>query len=98
MSNDLYEYRYNLKYRLSQQSKGLALGRDKTKKTTKKSFSERQNQTNALEQTIRQSAASDYDIRLDWSSGLEIIALVLSSFTLVTQILYLFSTYRNRIG
>lgn len=78
MANDLYEYRYNFKYRLNQQK--------------------RQNLTNGLEQTIRQSAASDYDIRLDWSSGLEIIALVLSSFTLVTQILYLFSTYRNRIG
>lgn len=41
---------------------------------------------------------SDYDIRLDWSAGLEIISLILISFTLVTQILYLFSTYRNRIG
>lgn len=61
-------------------------------------FSEQQNRTNGFEQSIRQAAASDYDIRLDWSAGLEIIALVLTSFTLVSQILYLFSTYRNRIG
>ena len=61
-------------------------------------FSDRRNATNSFEQTIRQSAASDYDIRLDWSAGLEIISLILSSLTLVTQILYLFSTYRNRIG
>jgi len=59
---------------------------------------QRQNRTNGFEQSIRQAAASDYDIRLDWSAGLEIIALVLTSFTLVSQILYLFSTYRNRIG
>lgn len=61
-------------------------------------FSDRRNATNGLEQSIRQTAASDYDIRLDWSAGFEIIALVLASLTLVTQILYLFSTYRNRIG
>jgi hypothetical protein len=59
---------------------------------------ENKNSSNSLEQNIRQIAASDYDIRLDWSAGLEIISLILSSFTLVTQILYLFSTYRNRIG
>ncbi|UJR23473.1 hypothetical protein I4U23_026473 [Adineta vaga] len=56
------------------------------------------NLTDGFEQNIRQTVASDYDIRLDWSAGLEIISLILSSFTLVTQILYLFSTYRNRIG
>jgi hypothetical protein len=78
MANDLFEYRYNLKYRLIEQK--------------------RRNSTDILKQTIRQTAASDYDIRLDWSAGLEIISLILSSFTLVTQILYLFSTYRNRIG
>ncbi|CAF0823098.1 unnamed protein product [Adineta steineri] len=78
MSYELFQYRYNLNYRL----------------TTLKN----QNLTNSLEQNIRQTASSDYDIRLDWSAGLEIISLILSSFTLVTQILYLFSTYRNRIG
>jgi len=61
-------------------------------------FLERRNLTQSLEQNIRQTATSDYDIRLDWSAGLEIISLILLSFTLVTQILYLFSTYRNRIG
>ncbi|CAF0789700.1 unnamed protein product [Adineta ricciae] len=78
MSYDLFEYRYNLNYRLAERKQ--------------------RNLTNGLEQTIRQTVASDYDIRLDWSAGLEIISLVLSSFTLVTQILYVFSTYRNRIG
>ncbi|CAF2415216.1 unnamed protein product [Rotaria sp. Silwood2] len=78
MSYDLFEYRYNLNYRLMKQK--------------------RQNLTNDFEQNIRQIAAIDYDIRLDWSAGLEIISLILSSFTLVSQILYLFSTYRNRIG
>ncbi|CAF4617538.1 unnamed protein product [Rotaria sp. Silwood1] len=78
MSHDLFEYRYNLNYRLIGQK--------------------HQNLTNDFEQSIRQIAASDYDIRLDWSAGLEIISLILSSFTLVSQILYLFSTYRNRIG
>ncbi|CAF0969851.1 unnamed protein product [Rotaria sordida] len=78
MSYDLFEYRYNLNYRLMQQK--------------------HRNLTTDFEQNIRQIAASDYDIRLDWSAGLEIISLILSSFTLVSQILYLFSTYRNRIG
>ncbi|CAF4276801.1 unnamed protein product [Rotaria socialis] len=61
-------------------------------------IADHRNSTNDFEQNIRQIAASDYDIRLDWSAGLEIISLILSSFTLVSQILYLFSTYRNRIG
>ncbi|CAM4885328.1 unnamed protein product [Rotaria socialis] len=78
MPFDLFEYRYNLNYRLIEKN--------------------HRNSTNDFEQNIRQIAASDYDIRLDWSAGLEIISLILSSFTLVSQILYLFSTYRNRIG
>ncbi|CAF3736944.1 unnamed protein product [Rotaria magnacalcarata] len=47
---------------------------------------------------ILKEAAEDYEIRLDWSSVLEIIALILSSFTIVTQAIYLFFTHRNRIG
>ncbi|CAF1124820.1 unnamed protein product [Rotaria sordida] len=52
----------------------------------------------SLEANVTNEVNSNYNIRLDWSSALEIIALVLSSFTLVTQIVYLISTYRNRIG
>ncbi len=48
--------------------------------------------------TIKANAQSEYDIRLYWAAVLEIIALFLSSFTLFIQILYLISTYRNRIG
>ncbi|CAF3336200.1 unnamed protein product [Rotaria socialis] len=49
-------------------------------------------------QNILTTAAKDYEIRLDWSGVLEIIALILSSFTIVTQAIYLFFTHRNRIG
>jgi hypothetical protein len=47
---------------------------------------------------ITQAAKQEYITRLDWAGGLEIIALILSSFTLVTKIIYLFSIHRNRIG
>jgi hypothetical protein len=99
MSYELFEYRYHLNYRLNEQSMFTNLLLQK--KVTLTEFFvclENKNSSNSLEQNIRQIAASDYDIRLDWSAGLEIISLILSSFTLVTQILYLFSTYRNRIG
>jgi hypothetical protein len=43
-------------------------------------------------------AGKEYDIRVNWAAGLEIAALILSSFTLITQVIYLISTYRNRIG
>ncbi|CAF2721986.1 unnamed protein product [Rotaria sp. Silwood2] len=51
-----------------------------------------------LKNNVTKEVDNNYDIRLDWSSALEIVALILSSFTLVTQIIYLISTYRNRIG
>lgn len=44
------------------------------------------------------NAADEYDIRLDWAGGLEICALILSSFTLVIQIIYAISIHRNRTG
>lgn len=55
-------------------------------------------QDQSLEELIKKKAAKTYEIRLDWSSVLEIIALVLAGFTIVTQISYLFFTRRNRIG
>jgi hypothetical protein len=47
---------------------------------------------------IIKQAGEDYDIRLDWAGGLEILALILSSFTLFAQIVYLLFAYRNRMG
>jgi len=47
---------------------------------------------------ITETAKREYVTRLDWAGGLEIIALILSSFTLITQIIYLLSVHRNRIG
>ncbi|CAF3336276.1 unnamed protein product [Rotaria sp. Silwood1] len=76
MSDDIYQYRYNLDF--------LSSCDPSTK--------------DALKNNITTEVDKYYDIRLDWSGALEIIALILSSFTLVTQIIYLISTYRNRIG
>ncbi|CAF0809041.1 unnamed protein product [Rotaria sp. Silwood1] len=76
MSDDIYQYRYNLDFRSSYDP------------STK----------DVLKNNITTEVDKYYDIRLDWSGALEIIALILSSFTLVTQIIYLISTYRNRIG
>jgi hypothetical protein len=53
---------------------------------------------NNIRMNITETAKREYITRLDWAGGLEIIALILSSFTLVTQIIYLFSVHRNRIG
>jgi len=53
---------------------------------------------NNIRMNITETAKREYVTRLDWAGGLEIIALILSSFTLVTQIIYLFSVHRNRIG
>ncbi|CAF3699520.1 unnamed protein product [Adineta steineri] len=47
---------------------------------------------------ITQEINRHYIIRHDWATGLEIIALILSSFTLLTQIIYIFSIHRNQIG
>lgn len=51
-----------------------------------------------LKNNIINEAHRNYDIRLDRGGILEIVALILSSFTLVTQILYLLFIYRNRTG
>lgn len=99
MSYDLFEYKFNFEFALAQKGSRKSVSqREYPSRTFFFAFSERLNQSRNFERTVRQSAATDFDIRLDWSAGLEIISLVLTSFTLVTQILYLFSTYRNRIG
>ena len=59
-----------------------------------------------LDHTVRENfrkniiatGRSNYDVRLDWAGGLEVAALILSSFTLAVQIIYIISTHRNRIG
>ncbi len=51
-----------------------------------------------IKQNVLDNAYKDYDTRVDWAGGLEIIALILSCFTLITQIIYLLFIYRNRIG
>ena len=96
MSTDLFEYRYNLIYRLTEQSMFKILNLNYMILNSYRLA--RRNLTNDLEENIRQVAVSDYDIRLDWSAGLEIITFILTTFTIVSQILYLFSTYKNRIG
>ncbi|UJR25431.1 hypothetical protein I4U23_006778 [Adineta vaga] len=58
----------------------------------------KQEDKNNLRFNVTQQAKNDYHTRLDWAAGLEIIALFLTSFTLITQILYLISIYRNRNG
>ena len=52
----------------------------------------------SLRKTILENIANNYEIRFDWAGALEIIALVLSSFTLLIQVLYLLSTRRNHTG
>ncbi|CAF1099987.1 unnamed protein product, partial [Didymodactylos carnosus] len=38
-----------------------------------------------LERLIRSTATNDYDVRLNWSSGLEIVSLIMTTFSLITQ-------------
>lgn len=47
---------------------------------------------------IKNKAAEEYDVRLDWAGGLEVCALILSAFTLAVQNIYLISIHRNRTG
>lgn len=56
------------------------------------------NSSDSLRTVIVKNVDKNYDIRLDWAGGLEIIALILSGFTLLTQVLYLISTRRNHTG
>ncbi|CAF0761952.1 unnamed protein product [Didymodactylos carnosus] len=50
------------------------------------------------EQAIRDMATRNYNVRLDWSAGLEIASLIMTSFSLITQLLYLFRTWRSQAG
>jgi hypothetical protein len=54
--------------------------------------------TDGFKTNITEQAKKDYDIRLDWAGVFEIIALILSSVTIVSQIVYLIYIHRNRLG
>ena len=56
------------------------------------------NSNDSLRTVIGKNIDKNYDIRFDWAGALEIIALILSGFTLLTQVLYLISTRRNHTG
>jgi len=51
-----------------------------------------------FEKNKKTKLRADWDVRLDFSAGLEIVSLIMTSFALITQILYLFRTLRSKTG
>lgn len=47
---------------------------------------------------VTTTAAENYDVRIYWSCGLEICALIFCTFALLVQMIYAISIRRNRNG
>lgn len=91
LAYDLFQYRYNLDYQLASSS---MFYRKLFINIILFCFSS----LDVIRKNITDLAYNEYDVRLDRGGILEIVALILSSFTLFTQIFYLLFIYRNRMG
>ncbi|CAF1466807.1 unnamed protein product [Adineta ricciae] len=55
-----------------------------------------QQEKDVIRANVTEHAAKNFNTRLDWAAGLEIIALFLTSFTLIIQAVHLVCIHRNR--
>lgn len=97
LSYDLYQYRYNLDYK----TKGVGEYRVHSNLGCDSSLfvcHSDQTEKDKTRQEVVAKAREEYDTRLDWAAGLEIIALFFATFTLIAQVLYLVSMRRRSRG